>query len=362
MSSELSVIVVGAGIAGAALAFHFADAGADVTVVDDLAEGRATAAGAGIICPWATRSDDEDFVRLGIAATAYYPRLVERLSDPTSYRQVGALALPADDQRPEDVAERVLRRADDTAGAVEVLAASEAQRRFPPLRDGQAAVWIEGGARVDGERMRRALLAAAAARGARMVDGAAALIARDGAVDGVRVGDQQIKADATVLAAGTWSRALAAPAGLDVPVEPQRGQIVHLRVDAPTESWPVLLPAADHYLLAFDDQRVVVGATRETGSGHDPRVTAAGIAQVIGNALQVAPGLANATYLETRVGIRPMSPDPRPILGPTTVSGLHLLTGFGPSGLMLAPYAASLVADSLLGRDPDLTGCLLNRF
>ena len=67
----------------------------------------------------------------------------------------------------------------------------------------------------------------------------------------------------------------------------------------------MILPPGSHYLLAFDESVVVAGATRESGSGFDYRVTAAGQMEVLTEALRVAPGLATATIIETRVGFRP---------------------------------------------------------
>src|SRR5699024_8103429 len=102
---------------------------------------------------------------------------------------------------------------------------------------------------------------------------------------------------------------------LSVPVAPQRGQITHLRLpDADTSRWPTVHPLSHHYLVPFDEGRVVAGATRETGSGFDPRVTAAGQLQVLQDALGIAPGLADATHIETRVGLRPL-PDQLPVAG-----------------------------------------------
>ncbi len=72
----------------------------------------------------------------------------------------------------------------------------------------------------------------------------------------------------------------------------------------------------DHYLVAWPGGRVAVGATRETGSGFDPRSTAAGVREVLDEALRLAPGLAAATLLEVRVGLRPLAADGLPILGP----------------------------------------------
>jgi D-amino-acid dehydrogenase len=114
-----------------------------------------------------------------------------------------------------------------------------------------------------------------------------------------------------------------------------------------------VLPVASHYLVAFDGGRIAVGATRETGSGFDPRVTAAGQRQVLDDALRVAPGLADATLLETRVGLRPLAE--APIIGPLPEQPrVHLNTGFGAAGLTMGPLVGHLLAQLILGDRPDI--------
>ena len=66
----MHIVVVGGGILGASAAYHLARAGAQVTIVDQAHEGRATAAGAGIICPWVSGADDPAFYRLYVGARA----------------------------------------------------------------------------------------------------------------------------------------------------------------------------------------------------------------------------------------------------------------------------------------------------
>ena len=70
-------------------------------------------------------------------------------------------------------------------------------------------------------------------------------------------------------------------------------------------------------------------------------------------ALAVAPGLADGTYTETRVGFRPMGPGIRPLLGPVPgLDGLVVATGLGASGLTMGPLAGSLAAQAALGLPP----------
>jgi D-amino-acid dehydrogenase len=96
----------------------------------------------------------------------------------------------------------------------------------------------------------------------------------------------------------------------------------------------------------------VAGATRETGAGFDVRVTAGGLHEVLARALEVAPGLAAGTHLETRVGLRPAAA--RPLLGPAAgVAGLVVATGLGATGLTMGPLAGVTAAQVALGIKPE---------
>jgi D-amino-acid dehydrogenase len=358
----MKLVVVGAGITGAACAYTAAGLGAEVVLADAGLPGQATAAGAGIICPWSPRERDPVWYRYGCAAARAYPGLVAELADAghgdVSYRRTGALMLTESaDQARQDAAALVAARAAGAPeiGDVAVLRPQEAEAAFPPLSEGTHAVLVSGAARVDGRLLAAALIRAAVRRGAVLRTGAAELICAPGLVSGVRIADDAIGADAVVAAAGAWTASLVRPAGAVVRVSPQRGQIAHISVaPADTSRWPVVLPGlSGHYLLAFDDSRVVAGATRETGAGFDPRVTAAGVREVMAEALAVAPGLAAGTHLETRVGLRPASADGLPLLGPVPgIDGLVVATGLGASGLTLGPLTGRLAARIALGLGP----------
>jgi D-amino-acid dehydrogenase len=357
----MRVIVVGSGIVGASCAYAASSLGAEVVLVDAAMPGRATAAGAGIICPWSSQVADPAWCALAYAAAREYPALTADLADvgetDVSYRQVGALVLAgqAEDRERIRLALLARRAAAPEIGEVAELSGAEAQQLFPPLRADAAAVYIGGAARVDGRQLAAALTRAAVRQGAVARSGEARLAAAGGRVGGVYLGAELIEGDAVVAATGAWTRPFLQEAGLEVPVEAQRGQIMHISMDgADTSRWPVVLPGASgHYLLAFDGGRIVAGATREAGTGLDYRVTPAGLAEVLGQALAVAPGLACGTYLETRVGFRPVGPGIRPLLGPVPgLDGLVIATGLGATGLTMGPLAGSLAAQAALGLAP----------
>jgi glycine/D-amino acid oxidase-like deaminating enzyme len=329
-----------------------------VVLLDANRTGRATSAGAGIISPWSATVDDPDWTVLACSAARAYPALVSMLAEEgetsLGYRQAGALVLADTAERRREISQRLLARQPQwpEMGDISVLDPGQARGLFPPLRPDASAVHIGGAARVDGRLISAALRRAAGRHGATLLAGAAGLRCSHGAVEGVTADGQFLAADAVVAATGAWTDAFLEPAGLSLGVTAQRGQIVHIGLGlTDTSRWPAIVPSGTgHYMLAFDDSRVVAGATRETGSGFDYRVTPGGLAEVLHEALAVAPGLASGTYLETRVGFRPMGPDIKPLLGAVPgVDGLIVATGLGASGLTMGPYAGELAARAALG-------------
>lgn len=352
--------MIGGGIVGASAAFHLADGGAEVVLVDDDREGRATYAGAGIVA-WPWRDPGDPIFELRRHAVAAYTELAVRVG--ACLDVVGEIFV-APPGRLLDESEEALARG--TVGPVRRLEPEQARAAFPYLAPELAALHVTTTARVQGDAIRDRLIAAATAAGAEVVPGRAELVCGPCGVEAVVIAGRRIAAGDMFVAAGTWSAELVAPAGLTLAVAPQRGQILHLGVREDTTAMPVVQPLdADHYLLPFPDRRLVVGATRESRSGFDPRLTAGGVARVLHDALRVAPGLADATLRELRVGLRPATPDGDPILGPVPgCTGLWAATGAGPQGLTIGPYCGRLIADAILGRpeEVDLTPYAPARF
>jgi D-amino-acid dehydrogenase len=351
-----TAIVIGTGVAGAATAFSLARRGLRVTLVDADFAGQATAAGAGIIQPW-TSSVSGEFYSLYAAGADYYDELIGQLAatgvHDIGYRRSGALVVNRDPQVLDNVEARITNRAADaqSMGDVSRISNRRARELFPPLGPGFEAIHIAGGARVDGRTLRAGLLAGAQSLGATVLPGTASLELTDAGSWAVEIDGRRLEADIVVVAAGAWTNRLLEPLGRRIPVEPQRGQITHLRVGtADTRFWPSVHPVSSHYLVAFDDSRVVVGATRESGTGFDPRVTADGQRQILENALSVAPGLADATLIETRVGLRPLPEGELPIVGALRgVDGVYVNAGFGAAGLTMGPIVGNLLAEVIVG-------------
>lgn len=359
------VVVVGGGVVGATVAYLCARDGLRTVLLDRADAGRATDAGAGIVAP-ATSVRHEALFEFGLRAGAYYLLLLEHLAEdgggPTGYARCGDLRVAVTEDELEPFAALAARLGARRHGHgqprpedVREISPGDAETMFPPLARPLRALFDRTAARIDGRLLNQALLRAATQRGLTAVrTGVDRLLMEGHRVTGAVASGQSYRAAQVVIAGGAWSRALGEQLGVEIPVAPQRGQIVHLHLpDQPTAAWPVVHGFRDHYILAWDGGRVVAGATRETGSGFDPRLTAGGIREVLGEALRVAPGLAAAALLESRVGLRPLSADGLPVLGPVPgAPGAYLATGHGPSGLTLGPYSARLIADLVAGRAP----------
>ena len=364
----MRILVIGSGIFGASTAHALAREGAEVVVADEGHAGRATYAGAGIVCPWSTREEDPAFYRFYEAGARHYLKLVPELEEAgvvdTGYRKVGSLVIAETEAEVREVEERLERRvaAAPEAGRLSRLTGREAQAYFPPLRQDLMAFHLSGGARVEARTIAASMLQVAMSRGARIVRGHVR-IRLVGSQAHALVNGEVIGADKIVVTAGAWSNDLLEHLGIVLPVEPQKGQIVHMQIEGvATESWPVLLPQGNHYMLAFPGGRIVAGATRETGSGFDYRLTIGGQAEVMNFALALAPGLASATHLETRIGFRPLYAAKTPIIDQAPgVDNLFFGNGLGAGGLTMGPLAGQLLAQRVLGQRRlfDLAPCAL---
>jgi len=372
-------IVIGGGVVGASIAYHLVSAGARTLLLDRADPGRATAAGAGILTAETNGRASDAWMDFAVAAVDYYPSLVAQLhaeqAGETGYAICGQIEVAVDedevapfDQARDWMLAQQRRRGSPAQEDLHEIGAEDARALFPPLAPIRRALYYRNAARVDGRLLTEALRRAALARSL-VVRPASVdrLVVEAGAVVGVIAEGDTYAAASVAIAGGAWSPRFAEQLGVQIPVEPSRGQIIHLGLPGTdTRDWPLITAFHGHYIVAWPDSRVVVGATRELGTGFDARTTAAGVHEVLGEALRVAPGLRGAEVREIRVGLRPYSTvDGLPVLG--SVPGLrnvYLATGHGAGGLHLGPYSGKLVAELMLGQpiEADLSMFEVSRF
>jgi glycine oxidase len=397
------LVVVGGGIVGLAVAWRAARAGMTVTVLDPAPGDGATHAAAGMLAP-VTEADfgEDDALRLHLAAAAAWPGFAVDLCAATGadvgLRTSGTLTLAYDG---DDLAllRRVLALHTAHGLASRELTVADARRREPYLGPRVAgAAWAPDDHAVDPRAVHAALLGGllgplggGAGAGSRpgtligsdngsdvravVVRASATRLALGPAGQVVGVHDDAGRlhaAGAVVVAAGWASGALLADVpGVVVPTRPVKGQT--LRLDAGpdlalehvvrgvVQGRPVYLvprmpvldgPRAGH-------REVVVGATTEENPD-DRRATAGGVFALLRDARALLPGIDEAALVDVTPRARPATPDNLPLVGPTTVPGLHLATGHGRNGILLAPLTADAVMAGLTGTalPPDAAAAL----
>ncbi|WP_405103488.1 NAD(P)/FAD-dependent oxidoreductase [Oceanobacillus sp. FSL H7-0719] len=356
------VVIIGGGIVGASAAYALSKQAVEVILIDRADAGQATDAAAGIICPWLSQRRNKAWYRLVKAGAAMYQGLIESLEadgeTDIGYKRVGALSIHTDQDKLIAMRDRALKRREDAPeiGDIHLLNEVETKKKFPLIADGYQSVFVTGAARVDGRKLRNAMLSAAEKHGAKIIHGDAQLHIKDSQVTGVKVNNSAISADQVIAAAGAWIDDLIKPLERKLDVRPQKAQILHLKYDAiNTSNLPVVMPPNDQYLLSFDDQRFVIGATHEDEAGYDTSVTAFGIQDILNKALRIAPKLNDGAIIEARVGFRPMTPGFLPIIGSfPDYDGLLFANGLGATGLTAGPYLGQELAKLALGQSTEL--------
>jgi glycine oxidase len=233
-------------------------------------------------------------------------------------------------------------------GDVHVLDRSAVLERESMLaKDLVGGVFVANEAQVDNRRLGRALVAACESLGVRFarVDDLA-LEADERRVRGVRTPLGFDAAASVVNAAGAWAGALVGvPEIARVAVRPIAGEM--LAIALPPSAMRALIWLGHRYLVPRGDGRLLVGATVED-RGFDVRVTAAGIHDLLDAALAVAPALASFAVVETWAGLRPGSPDGRPLLGATKLDGYFVAGGHYRNGILLTPVTAQALAELIV--------------
>ncbi|HLQ96899.1 MAG TPA: FAD-dependent oxidoreductase [Pseudogracilibacillus sp.] len=357
------ITIIGAGILGAAVAYELSKKGAAVTLIESHTPGRATSASAGIICPWISKRRNMDWYTLAAYGARYYETLIPELKalgeNDTGYKKVGALRLHEDIEKLKELEKLALKRREDSPeiGEVHILTPEETQARFPLLEEKYHSLSISGAARVDGSQLRSSLIQGAIHYGATWINGDAALQHQQSTVTGVEVNGEAVKSDLVIATNGAWMNRLLAPLSITLPFHVQKGEIVHMHTDQlETSNLPVVNPPNNQYLLSFSDGRIVAGATHETATSLTPALSTTGMHYLLEQGLYMAPGLAEASIVETRVGFRPFTYNHLPVFGSVpSISGLMVANGLGASGLTTGPYIAKLLAQMAADEEPDIS-------
>ncbi|AKZ59376.1 putative Hydrogen cyanide synthase subunit HcnC [Streptomyces ambofaciens ATCC 23877] len=375
-SLTCDVVVVGAGMVGAACAWSAARSGLDVIVVDrGPVAGGTTGAGEGNLLVSDKAPGPE--LELALLSARLWSELAGELGRAVEYEAKGGVVVA---ETPEALAGLETFAAGQRAAGVaaETVPADRLHDLEPRLAPGLAgAVHYPQDAQVMPALAAAHLLRASGARlrTGRTVTGV--LRGPDDAVRGVRTDRGDLHAPAVVNAAGPWAGELAAQAGVRLPVLPRRGYVL-VTEPLPPRVWHKVY-AADYVGDVASDSAalrtspvvegtaagpVLIGASREQ-VGFDRSVSVPALRALAEGATRLFPFLAGVRVVRAYAGFRPYLPDHLPAIGPDPrAPGLFHACGHEGAGIGLSTGTGYLIAQLLSGERTalDLTAFRPDRF
>ncbi|UCF18917.1 MAG: glycine oxidase ThiO [Gemmatimonadota bacterium] len=357
----LEVIVVGSGLAGFGVALALWERGAAVTLVDaGRPGGGATGASAGMLAAQYESTADSPKFRLCLESRRRYPvfaaRVAELCRQDLGIRWDGMLVANLCEREHVD-ADEVACWQREAALRAEVVGPEEAARIQPGVSgDVVSYLWLPDEGQLDSQALGAALGAAIASTDIRLIagNGVREVKVSGGAVAGVLTVDgRSLDGERVVLAAGAWSGSIAGASGRRLPVRPVRGQIVRLAVSE-FALGPIIASHAGRYVVPRGRGTVIAGSTMEE-VGFDRSITEEGCRVIQDAAAELIPALAGRKPLEQWAGLRPISADSSPIIGPDPeIEGLFYATGYGRDGILLSPLVGDLVAELIVTGETEL--------
>ena len=395
MNPVSDVVVVGGGSIGCAVSYYAARRGLRVTLIDQPKRGRATSASAGGTWPlgeslglgcgiiyyktllakglipegeFGPESLPQCFIDFALRSNAMFPRLAEELKQwgglDMEFEKTSLLFVMYDDI---DVAfaNALLAKFPREKSLMEWLSTDELAKCEPAITpNNRGALRFTSDHQVSPYRFADALRAGARSRGATTVTHTevAGLHVKGGRVLGVETREGYYPAGAVVNAAGAWASIVGSMAGLEIPVQPVRGQIVG------TETLPEVLNAcistSDCYIAQKQHGEIIIGSTTEE-VGFETGNTPEAMQYLAAGAIRALPFLENVAVKRVWSGFRPGSPDELPILGPVDgLAGYFNACGHFRTGILNAPLTGQIIAELLIGEKPSfpIQPFLMSRF
>ncbi|WP_243787895.1 FAD-binding oxidoreductase [Saccharopolyspora gloriosae] len=366
LPGRAEVVVIGGGAVGTSIAFHLAEAGTAVLLLerDELGSGSTGKAAGGVRAQFS----DPVNIALGARSLQAFARFAERPGGEIDLRRHGYLFLLSD---AADVVafEDSVRLQNELGVPSRMLTAREAGELSPLVSvDGILAGAFsptDGHCTPDGVVQGYAAGVRRFGGGIRRRCAVEGIELSDGEITGVRTDSGTVATSTVVCAAGAWSAAVGAMAGLDLPVRPLRRQIL---VTEPVPGLPARLPFTIDFSTGFyfhdEGPGLLMGMPDpvETADPHTDDRWLDGLADTVARR---APALSAIGAAHRWAGLYELSPDHNALIGEATeVNRFLYATGFSGHGFLQSPAVGEVVRDLVLGRPPevDIGGLSVDRF
>ena len=352
---QAEVVVVGGGVIGTSAAFHLAEAGVDVCLLErsELASG-STSRGAGGV---RAQFSDPLNIALGLRSIEAYERFAERPGAEIDLRQVGYLFLL---DRPEDVEtfERSVALQNEHGVPSRFVGLEEARRLCPPagLEGVLAATFCETDGHASPEAVVQGYAAGVRSHGGTVVTGCevTGIETADGEIRSVTTGQGAVETGTVVCAAGVWSPALALTAGVELPVQPVLREIGYTGPASLPERIPLTVDFSTGFYFHREGPGLLFGlADRDQPAGFDIPTDPAWLERVTAVAERRLPSLLELGIAGGWKGYYEVTPDHNALIGESRGTRRFLYaTGFSGHVFLQGPAVGEVIRDLVLGRNP----------
>lgn len=371
MAETADAIIIGGGVQGASLAFHLAERGVHAVVVEKaVVAAGATGRSSGLV---RMHYDVEAEARLAWRSHAYFSDWAQRVGGECGFTQVGFLQLVPPD---EVDALRANTAMHQRIGITTEIVEADAVRRLMPgivIGDGQVAALEPLSGYADPTQTAGSLMAAATARGARLIQGCAVTGVRvtGGRVVGVDTSRGAFDAPIVVDAAGAWAGRVAAMAGIELPLKVWRHDVAYVRRPADIPSHPVFIDFENAFYARPEGASLTLVALEDgnpISDDADAQVDAAApgfIEKAAERVVRRLPDFARAGLHSAHSGQDGITPDQHPIIGPAGPDGFWLDCGYSGTGFKTAPAIGASLAQLItegIASNSDLAIYRLERF
>jgi len=349
MQATADVVIIGAGAIGCSTVYHLARAGVtDVVVLemDQVGSGSSGKSASMLSLQFCT---DELSARMAQYSYARYMQFEDELGVPIDFKRTGWLSLAT-----EESAEYLRQNAGMSQSlgiTTEVLTPEEVKQRYPEIRTEDIALgtWGLDDGSFDPHMIMWGYMSRAREMGVRLRQGvrATGIAVRNGRVEGVLTDEGPVATHVVVDAGGPWAVEIGRWAGVEIPIiNAVRGILVTAPFPDIPSSRPFVEDVTAEWYYRPEGPGILMGMGAWPTETLDVHLTPEMTNGIIDMAIRRVPILERAALLTGWAGVRPLTVDNRPILGPVpAVEGFVLNCGWGGTGIIQAPIAGQLVAE-----------------
>lgn len=370
MSKDADVIVIGGGIIGCSVTYQLSKLGKKVLQIEREELTRGAAGATDGVVGYHTKKPGAQ-MDLAVQSIAMFEHLGEELGEDIEYGfQCGGMQ-PVEDQLQWDILSEIVEEQKKSGVDIRMISIDEARKIEPMLaKDLKGALYSPTGGKVNPIKLTMAFSRAAKKLGAvvKTETEVTDLIIEGQAVKGVKTTRGDYHADIVVNACGAWAANIGKMAGLDIPIQPRKGQLI---VTEPIGQFmDATLQCARYNVIKFRPDAVddpaalkignslsieqtetggmIIGGTREF-AGYDRENTLEAIETILRRAVRFFPALKDICFIRAFAGLRPYTPDGLPLIGKVNaLDGFYMAAGHEGDGIALSPITGKLLAEQIV--------------